>query len=95
MIEEVHEQHPLPELFSQRQWRTLARRLELSPRQVQIARLICLGHRNNAIPKLLGLHDATVRMHRRILYRRVKIHERVGVPVRMVLELRGPSKANR
>jgi len=82
-------EHPLPELFTPRQWAVLTKRLDLSPRQAEIARLICLGYRNNEVPALLRLHDATIRVHRRVLYRKLGIRDRVGVPVKLILAHRG------
>ncbi|MEK6799530.1 MAG: LuxR C-terminal-related transcriptional regulator [Planctomycetota bacterium] len=78
-------QPPLQELFTPRQWALLTKKLRLSPRQAEIARLICLGFPNNRIPSLLQLHDSTVRIHRRALYRKLGIRDRVGVPVTLIL----------
>ena len=75
----------LPELFTATRWRKLAERLGLSPRQREVARLICRGCGNKEIACRLGISPDTVRMHLRGLFERLQVHERVGVVVRLVL----------
>jgi len=74
----------LPELFTPSRWVALGRRFRLSKRQKEIARLICLGYSNTAIGKLLGLRPDTVRMHNRELFKKLAVHQRIGVPIRLV-----------
>lgn len=75
----------LPDLFTDDRWPRLAGRLCLTPRQGQIARLICRGRTNRQIATELRISPDTVRMHLRGLFERLEIHERVGVVVRLVL----------
>lgn len=75
----------LPELFDDGQWRRLAECLRLPPRQAQIARLVCRGCSNRQIALHLSIAPDTVRMHLRVLFERLNIHERVGVVVRLAL----------
>lgn len=78
----------LPELFTTEEWADLARRYAMSPRQRQIARLICLGHSNRSIGERLGLKPDTIRMHNRELFRKLAVRERIGVAIRLVVSLR-------
>ncbi len=78
----------LPDLFSPQQWRILAKQLGLTPRQRQIARLICLGQTNDEMAVKLELAPHTVRMHKQALYRRLRIRDRIGVPIRVVIAFR-------
>ena len=82
----------LPELFSPSDWRILAEKLGLTPRQRQIARLICRGRRTDGIARSLRIAPATVRMHKQGLFKRLGIHDRIGVPVRLVLAQRRIAK---
>lgn len=77
--------HQLPELFSPHEWRALEKRLELTPRQGQIARLICLGLTNDQMATELCIATHTVRMHKQALFKRLNIQDRIGVPVRLTL----------
>jgi len=75
----------LPDLFTGRQWRTLAKSFGLSTRQMQIARLICQGLTSRELATALRIAPDTVRMHRRVLFEKLGVHDRVGIPVRLVL----------
>ena len=78
----------LPDMFSAEEWQELSKQLGLSPRQAQVARLICRGHMNRELATALGIKPDTVRMHRRELFKKLKITDRVGVPVRLILAWR-------
>lgn len=75
----------LPELFPAKRWRELVARLGLTPRQREVARLICRGVKKGAIAQELGISPETVRMHARELYQKLGVSDRVGVVVRLVL----------
>jgi len=75
-------------MFSADEWRDLSKRMGLSPRQTQVARLICRGHRNHELAEAIGIKPDTVRMHRRELFKKLRITDRVGVPVRLILAWR-------
>lgn len=83
---EMHIQ--LPDLFTSAQWRVLSGHLGLTPRQTQIARLTCRGLGRSGIGQRLEISEHTVRMHNEELYRRLRINDRIGIPVRFVLAAR-------
>ena len=83
--ESTESPEPLPELFTATEWAALAKAADLTTRQIQVARLICRGYRKDAIAQALGIKSNTVRMHANDLYRRLNVHDRVGVVVRLVL----------
>ncbi len=89
-------QEPLPDLFSPVEWCALLDHFGLAPRQGEVARWICRGRSNPAIADEMGVSLDTVRMHTKSVFRKMKITDRVGVPVRFVLALRhmlaSPSK---
>ncbi len=78
----------LPDLFTPGEWQALAKKLGLSPRQTQIASLICKGYGNRELAAALRISPDTVRMHRRVLFEKLDITDRIGVPVRLVLASR-------
>lgn len=80
--------HPLPELFSDVDWKQLAKRLPLTRRQAEIARWICRGYTNGEIARRLNLAPETVGLHTRGLFKRLRVHVRLGVPVCLVVEYR-------
>jgi DNA-binding NarL/FixJ family response regulator len=75
----------LPDLFDDARWAVLAGHFGLSRRQRQIARLICLGFSNRAVGRELGLKADTIRMHNRGLFRKLRIRDRIGIPIRLVM----------
>ena len=77
--------HPLPELFPDARWHQLAEHLSLSRRQQQIARLVCRGCSDRQVGNSLGISENTVHTHLRLLFKRLEVHDRVGVVVRLVL----------
>jgi len=46
---------------------------------------MCRGFRKEAIAKEFGVSQSTVRMHAIELFKRLKVRDRIGVPVRLVL----------
>ena len=75
----------LPELFTEKRWKMLAAHFRLSRRQVETARLLCRGYRKSDIAKKLHVSISAVRMHTAMLFKRLGIRDRIGVPVRLVL----------
>ena len=82
---EANQHDPLPELFPAQRWKELAAALGLTKRQVQVARLICRGLGNKEIARQLGRSESVVRQHSDGLYKRLRVGNRVGVVVRLVL----------
>lgn len=65
-------------LFSETVWRWVAASLALTPRQSEIARLMCEGHSYKAIAARAGISINTVRMHMRALFSKLGVHDRVS-----------------
>lgn len=75
-------------LFTPAEWAALAAHFRLTPRESQVARLVCAGCTQQAVAGELGLSINTVRMHLRSLFRRLNAHDRVSVLVRFLLAAR-------
>ncbi|MEJ2701283.1 MAG: helix-turn-helix transcriptional regulator [Sedimentisphaerales bacterium] len=67
--------------FNARQWDYLQRCWHLTPRQVEVARLVCLGHDNEQIATELHIAYNTVRVHIGHICGKVGVHGRVGLIV--------------
>lgn len=72
-------------LFTPEEWLTVARLLQLTPRQRAVAELLCAECSQREMARRLGLSMDTVRTHLRALYARLHVQSRVGVVVRLVL----------
>lgn len=75
----------LPELFTESEWKTLASRFDLTLRQAEVARWLCRGHSKIGISHEMRLSPHTVRMHTRDLFKKLKVRDRIGVPIMLVL----------
>lgn len=65
-------------------WCSLCDRLNLSPRELQIARGIFADHKEGKIAADLGLSAHTVRTHLERLYRKLRVHSRVELVLHLM-----------
>jgi DNA-binding CsgD family transcriptional regulator len=77
-------QTPHIALFGEKHWSYLQRRYRMTPRELQIARLVCQGFRNGEISGRLKIKHATVKTHLRNIYRRVRIKSKIEMVLRFV-----------
>ena len=75
-------------LLGPQQWSFLQRRYELTARELQIAQLVCQGLRNSRIAESLSIQPATVQVHVRNIYRKVKVRTKISMLLRFVDEAR-------
>lgn len=64
-------------LLNERHWSYLQRRYFISPRELQVARLICHGFNNAEIAKDLNIKRGTVKTHVRNIYRRIRVKNKL------------------
>ncbi|MHC4518797.1 MAG: response regulator transcription factor [Planctomycetota bacterium] len=83
---------PVLVLLDDKQWSYLQRRYALTPRELQIADLVCRGLRNASIAKRLRIRPDTVKAHVRNIYRKVKVGSKITMLLRFVAEAREPSR---
>jgi len=82
----------LDPLLTNRQWLKVARRLALSERELQIAKLIFDDLRQTAIATRLGISPHTVRTHMERLYYKLDVKSRVGLVLRVLREQRAAAE---
>lgn len=75
-------------LLDKKQWSYVQRRYELTPRERQIAELICQGLRNGNIAKSLHIKPGTVKTHTRNIYRKVRVKSKIGMLLTFVTAVR-------
>lgn len=73
-------------LLSDQAWREVGLSLQLSPRELEIARFIFADFKEAAIGDALGISPHTVRTHTERLYRKLGVGSRVALVVRVVAE---------
>ena len=75
-------------LLNKQQWSFVQGRYELTPREREIAELICQGLRNGKIAKVLQIKPSTVKTHTRNIYRKVHVQSKISMLLRFVMDTR-------
>ena len=83
---------PVLMLLDTKQWTYLQRRYDLTPRELEIADLVCRGFRNASIARRLRIRPGTVKAHVRNIYRKVKVGSKIMMLLRFVAEARDRSE---
>ncbi len=78
-------------LLSQKEWSYVKRRYNLTPRECQIAELICQGLHNGKIAKFLRISPGTVKTHTRNIYRKARVKSKIAMLLRFVTDARAIS----
>ena len=75
-------------LLNQKQWSYVQHRYNLTPRERQVAELVCKGLRNGNIAKYLHIKPGTVKTHTRNLYRKVHVKSKIAMLLRFFTDSR-------
>ena len=75
-------------LLNKKQWSYVQNRYNLTPREREIAELICQGLRNGRIAKVLQIKQGTVKTHTRNIYRKVHVKSKIAMLLRFVTDTR-------
>lgn len=86
-----NQEHPQSLLLDGKQWMYVQNRYNLTPRERQIAELICQGLRNGNIARSLSIRPGTVKTHIRNIYRKVQVKSKIGMLLLFVTEAKEPS----
>lgn len=73
-------------LLNTKQWLYVQHRYDLTPRERQIAELICQGLRNGKIAKYLRIQPGTVKTHIRNIYRKVRVKSKIAMLLRFIAD---------
>ena len=75
-------------LLNQKQWNYVQNLYNLTPRERQIAELLCKGLRNGNIAKFLHIKPGTVKTHTRNIYRKAHVKSKIAMLLRFVTDSR-------
>ncbi len=75
-------------VITTKQWEYLRRRWHLTPREVEVAKLVCRGLDNNRISEKLDVEYNTVRAHLGNIFRKAGIKGKAGLILKFVEVLR-------
>lgn len=71
-------------LLNQKQWSYVQGRYSLTPRERQVAELMCKGLRNGNIARSLQIKPGTVKTHTRNIYRKVHVKSKIAMLLRFI-----------
>ena len=75
---------PAGMLLDEKQWLFLKERYHMTPRELQVAILVCRGFNNDEIARALKVRQGTVKTHLRNIYRRVRVKNKVTLLLKFV-----------
>ncbi len=75
-------------LLNNKEWSYVRKLYSLTPRECQIAELICRGLRNGNIAKFLRISPGTVKTHTRNIYRKARVKSKIAMLLRFVTDAR-------
>jgi len=70
-------QHLQITLLDEDRWSYLQKRYHITPRELQVARLVCQGFENKKIARALKMKHGTVKTHLRSIYRRTHVKSKI------------------
>ncbi len=75
-------------LLDGRQWLFIQNRYNLTPRERQIAELLCQGLRNCNVAKNLLIKPGTAKTHTRNIYRKVRVKSKIAMLLQFISDTR-------
>lgn len=85
--EETLYNRPAGVLLDEKQWLFLKKRYNLTPRELQVAILICRGFSNDEVARSLKMQHGTVKTHLRNIYRRTRVKSKILLLLRFVEDI--------
>lgn len=79
-------ERPRTVLLNDTHWLYIQNRYHLSPRELQVARLVCSGFNNEEIAHSLKIKNGTVKTHLRNIYRRIRVRNKITMLLKFVGE---------
>ena len=71
-------------LLNEKQWRYIQRRYHISPRELEVAKLICRGYINGDIADKLKVKSGTVKTHIKSLFGKTRARNKITLLLRFV-----------
>lgn len=77
-------EQPRIALLNEQHWLHIQRRYHMSPRELQVARLVCQGLNNEEIAGDLRIRHGTVKTHIRNIYRRIRVKNKIAMLLKFI-----------
>jgi len=85
---DIHPKQSTQILLDKNQWLYVEKMYSLTPRERQVAELVCQGLQNGNIARYLRIRPGTVKTHTRNIYRKVRVTSKIGMLLRFVTDVR-------
>lgn len=80
-------ERPRIALLHEKHWIYVQKRYRMSPRESQVAKLVCQGFNNDEIAKALKIRPGTVKTHIRNIYRRIRVKNKIEMLLKFVNDI--------
>lgn len=74
-------------LLNEKQWQYVQRRYRISPRELEVAKLVCRGFVNGDVAKKLNVKPGTVKTHLRSIFAKTHAKSRVTMLLRFMVDV--------
>ena len=74
-------------LLDEKHWSYIQRRYHISPRELEVAKLVCHGLSNKEIAESLDIRQGTVKTHIKNIYRRIHVKNKVALLLRFMADI--------
>lgn len=71
-------------LLDEERWAYVQKRYHMSPRELQVAKLVCRGFNNGDIAGELKIKGGTAKAHLRNIYRKVRVKNKIAMLLKVV-----------
>lgn len=78
---------PAGMLLDEKQWLFIKTRYHMTPRELQVAILVCRGFSNDEVADSLKVRHGTVKTHLRNIYRRVRVKSKILLFLKFVEDI--------
>ncbi|MHC4159782.1 MAG: response regulator transcription factor [Planctomycetota bacterium] len=79
-------EHPRIALLDEKHWLYIQRRYQMTPRELQVAKLVCQGFNNGEITKNLKIKHGTAKTHLRNIYRKIRVKNKLEMLLKFVTD---------
>jgi DNA-binding NarL/FixJ family response regulator len=75
---------PDVDLLNEKQWRYIQRRYNISPREIDVAKLVCQGLSNKDIATKLNIKLGTVNTHLKSIFGKTRVTNKITMLLRFI-----------
>ena len=76
-------------LLDDKHWSYIQRRYHISPRELEVAKLVCRGLSNKEMAEILKVKQGTIKTHMKNIYRRIHVKNKVALLLRFMADVSG------